>query len=161
MLDISSLRCSQSEHQDETSVRLHAIGTSLVMAMAIRNPELLAAGALAGLWLLCSLNLCRSLNGDVRVSAQGGSLAFVFFRHHDHGLAEALVALAVFFGTTRFLRGSLLAALAVLVCGYGFAWTGHFFYEGNRPATFVYPTFSLVCDFLLWFETLTGVSVSV
>ena len=26
--------------------------------------------------------------------------------------------------------------LAVLFCGYGFAWVGHFFFEKNRPATF-------------------------
>ena len=26
--------------------------------------------------------------------------------------------------------------LAALLCGYGFAWVGHFFFEKNRPATF-------------------------
>ena len=45
--------------------------------------------------------------------------------------------------------------LAALFIGYGFAWVGHFFFEKNRPATFKYPGFSLMGDFLLWFEVVT------
>ena len=29
-------------------------------------------------------------------------------------------------------------ALSLLVIGYGFAWVGHFFFEHNKPATFIY-----------------------
>lgn len=42
------------------------------------------------------------------------------------------------------------------VLGYGFAWVGHFFFEKNRPATFKYPLWSLLGDFRLFFETVTG-----
>ena len=42
------------------------------------------------------------------------------------------------------------------IVGYGFAWTGHFFFEKNKPATFQYPLFSLLSDFILFFELLTG-----
>jgi len=42
------------------------------------------------------------------------------------------------------------------VCGYGFAWVGHFFFEKNKPATFKYPAFSLRGDFQMWFDIVTG-----
>jgi hypothetical protein len=48
--------------------------------------------------------------------------------------------------------GSSLA----LVCGYGFAWVGHFFFEHNRPATFRQPLYSLMGDWKMYWQTLTG-----
>eukprot|EP00761_Pharyngomonas_kirbyi_P010502 gb/GECH01010522.1/.p1 GENE.gb/GECH01010522.1/~~gb/GECH01010522.1/.p1 ORF type:complete len:116 (+),score=8.50 gb/GECH01010522.1/:1-348(+) len=41
-------------------------------------------------------------------------------------------------------------------CGYSFAWVGHFFFEQNKPATFKHPIYSLIGDFKLWYETITG-----
>jgi len=46
--------------------------------------------------------------------------------------------------------------IAMPLCGYGFAWVGHFFYEKNKPATFQYPLYSLLSDFKLYFEILSG-----
>jgi hypothetical protein len=43
-----------------------------------------------------------------------------------------------------------------LVQGYAFAWAGHYFFERNKPATFRYPAFSLMGDWRLWWEILTG-----
>ena len=37
-----------------------------------------------------------------------------------------------------------------------FAWFGHFVFEHNRPATFIYPSYSLMGDYRMWFEVLTG-----
>lgn len=42
------------------------------------------------------------------------------------------------------------------VIGYGFAWVGHFVFEKNRPATFTYPLWSLVGDWVMFWEMLTG-----
>jgi hypothetical protein len=42
------------------------------------------------------------------------------------------------------------------VIGYGFAWYAHFFVEGNRPATFGHPFYSLAADYVMLFLTLTG-----
>ena len=45
--------------------------------------------------------------------------------------------------------------LAAVVCGYGFAWIGHFFFEHNRPATFRHPLYSLMGDWLMYWQIVT------
>ncbi|MES2263891.1 MAG: DUF962 domain-containing protein [Pseudomonadota bacterium] len=42
------------------------------------------------------------------------------------------------------------------LAGYGFAWVGHFFFEHNRPATFSYPLYSLLGDWVMYRDMLTG-----
>lgn len=46
--------------------------------------------------------------------------------------------------------------LAALLCGYGFAWVGHFFFEKNRPATFKYPVYSFMGDWMMFKDILIG-----
>lgn len=54
------------------------------------------------------------------------------------------------------LRRDARWLLAAPVCGYAFAWFGHFVFEKNKPATFQYPLLSFRADFRLWWLTLTN-----
>lgn len=44
----------------------------------------------------------------------------------------------------------------VPLVGYGFAWVGHFFFEKNKPATFKYPLYSFIGDWVMFKDILTG-----
>jgi hypothetical protein len=69
-----------------------------------------------------------------------------------------------FFGTTLVILFLILFFitlnpwyfLCAPVSGYFFAWIGHFFFEKNKPATFKYPGYSLLSDFILFWHILTG-----
>lgn len=54
------------------------------------------------------------------------------------------------------VTGELALLWLLPVVGYGFAWAGHFFFEHNRPATFKYPLFSLMGDWVMFRDMLTG-----
>ena len=45
--------------------------------------------------------------------------------------------------------------MVIPLIGYGFAWSGHFFFEKNQPATFKYPLYSLMGDFVMFWNILT------
>lgn len=72
-------------------------------------------------------------------------------RLHFTGTSIAVLLLAGALAT-----GLWWLAGVALVQGYAFAWVGHFFFEHNKPATFRYPFFSLMGDWRLWWEMLTG-----
>lgn len=46
--------------------------------------------------------------------------------------------------------------LTLPLIGYGFAWIGHFFFEHNKPATFTYPRYSLMGDWVMYKDILIG-----
>jgi hypothetical protein len=52
--------------------------------------------------------------------------------------------------------GTWWGLLVVPLVGYGFAWAGHFGFEKNKPATFRYPVYSLLGDFVMFRDMLTG-----
>ncbi|MEP6997318.1 MAG: DUF962 domain-containing protein [Betaproteobacteria bacterium] len=84
---------------------------------------------------------------------------FYLSEHRDrtcrrlHVVGSALVlgclALALLTQSPWWLGGAALA-------GYGFAWIGHFFFEHNRPATFSHPIYSLIGDWAMFRDVLTG-----
>ena len=66
----------------------------------------------------------------------------------------SLLVLTVLVGVL--MTGAWLWLLAVPVIGYGFAWLGHFVFEKNRPATFKYPLYSLMGDWVMFRDMLIG-----
>lgn len=46
--------------------------------------------------------------------------------------------------------------LVAVLCGYGFAWVGHFFFEHNRPTTFKHVFYSFAGDWVMYKDILIG-----
>lgn len=55
-----------------------------------------------------------------------------------------------------FLTGQWYWIPVAFICGYGFAWVGHFVFEKNKPASFKQPFYSFVSDWLMYKDILTG-----
>lgn len=64
--------------------------------------------------------------------------------------------LALVFVGVALLQANPWWLLAALVSGYGCAWVGHFFFEKNRPATFKYPLYSFVGDWVMYADIWRG-----
>jgi len=72
-------------------------------------------------------------------------------RLHFVGSTLALVCLAMLLVTGKpqyFLYG--------LLCGYGFAWVGHFGFEKNKPASFKRPLYSFMGDWVMYKDIWVG-----
>lgn len=72
-------------------------------------------------------------------------------RLHFAGSLLVLVAIGLAIGT-----GSWAWLWLAPVGGYGFAWVGHFVFEKNRPATFEHPVYSLMGDWVMFWDILRG-----
>jgi len=72
-------------------------------------------------------------------------------RLHFVGSSLGLLGLgaAVVTGKKRYIAAGIAA-------GYGCAWVGHFFFEKNKPATFQYPLYSFMGDWVMYKDMLTG-----
>lgn len=122
-----------NEHRNPTCRALHFVGTggffaSVAWGLWTWPVQMLAFGAIAAvtLWV-----------GSERVEAK----------------KPAFLPMGV--GVVMLLLGSpwILAGVA---SAYAAAWIGHFLIEHNRPATFQYPVWSLLCDFRMWGMMATG-----
>lgn len=72
-------------------------------------------------------------------------------RLHFVGLTLVIVCLGMLL-----YSGRMHYLLYALLCGYGFAWIGHFFFEKNRPATFKHPLYSLAGDWVMYADIWRG-----
>lgn len=72
-------------------------------------------------------------------------------RLHYCGSLLILVVLAAIL-----ISGNAWWLLVLPLIGYGFAWVGHFFFEKNKPATFKYPLYSFIGDWVMLKDMLTG-----
>lgn len=72
-------------------------------------------------------------------------------RLHFVGSTLGLVGLG-----TAIVTGKKRYIAAGIVAGYGCAWVGHFFFEHNKPATFKYPVYSFMGDWVMFKDMLTG-----
>ncbi|WP_374357378.1 Mpo1-like protein [Chitinimonas sp.] len=70
-----------------------------------------------------------------------------------HFAGSCLVLLLLLLGIVE--RNAWFFA-AMPLAGYGFAWLGHFGFEKNRPATFKYPFYSLLGDWVMFGQMLQG-----
>ncbi|MCH8538289.1 MAG: DUF962 domain-containing protein [Alkalimonas sp.] len=70
-----------------------------------------------------------------------------------HVVGSTLVLIVLF---SAVLTGNFIWLWALPVIGYGFAWVGHFFFEKNKPATFKHPWYSLLGDWVMYKDVLTG-----
>jgi hypothetical protein len=70
-----------------------------------------------------------------------------------HFAGSTLVLLIVLLAL---LTGRLAWLWLLPVVGYGFAWIGHFAYEKNRPATFRHPLYSLMGDWVMYWQIWRG-----
>jgi len=52
------------------------------------------------------------------------------------------------------LTGNLQFLVLLPIFGYGCAWLGHFVFEKNKPATFTYPLYSLLGDWVMFKDIL-------
>jgi hypothetical protein len=70
-----------------------------------------------------------------------------------HFFGSCLALLNLF---NLFLTGKFTFLFYALLCGYSFAWIGHLFFEKNRPATFKYPVYSFIGDWVMFKDILNG-----
>jgi hypothetical protein len=83
-----------------------------------------------------------------------------YLRQHNHRANRMLHAV----GTTLGLGGTVIViylhhpwlALLWIAAGYAFSWAGHLLVEGNHPATWGHPLWSLASDFRMLGLMLTG-----
>ena len=83
-----------------------------------------------------------------------------YLTEHSNGVCRGLHYIgslqALLVAVYGVVSGNYWLVLAGILTGYAFAWVGHFFFEHNRPATFQYPLWSFMGDWVMLKDFLTG-----
>ena len=83
-----------------------------------------------------------------------------YVREHANQITRALHFIGSTFvlalAAAAVVTGRLYLLLVMPIVGYGFAWIGHFGFEKNRPATFKYPVYSFIADWVMYGKILSG-----
>ncbi len=83
-----------------------------------------------------------------------------YLSQHRHPICRRLhligSLLIIFLLIGVMLTQAWLYLIFIPIVGYSFAWAGHFFFEKNRPATFTYPLYSLIGDWKMFAQFVTG-----
>jgi len=83
-----------------------------------------------------------------------------YLNEHKSPLTRALhftgTSLSLLIAVSALALRRPMLLVPALLCGYAFAWVGHFFVEHNKPATFKYPFWSFRADFKMLVCMLTG-----
>ena len=70
-----------------------------------------------------------------------------------HVLGQAVTLLTLFYAL---FNKAWLLLLVVPFAVYPFAWLGHFFFEGNKPAAFSKPLWAKACDWIMLKDWILG-----
>lgn len=96
---------------------------------------------------------------EPRFSSYDEFFAF-YLREHSNPRNRLMHAIGTVLGLCTLILPIVIGhpwfALLWPVVAYGFAWTGHFLMEGNRPATFGHPFWSFISDFRMLALMSTG-----
>ncbi len=83
-----------------------------------------------------------------------------YLTQHVHPTCRTLHTIGTSLGLTcliaLIITGKWWFFILGLILGYGFAWTGHFFFEKNKPAAFSKPWWSFISDWVMLKDVLTG-----
>ena len=128
-----------SQHENDTCRHLHFLGSILVLLMMAMDSSILVSMFFAACAGYGTMHLTRGM---------------------DSGIVEFAVTLFVLIHAQKKIAGkSLMKSLRVPLIGYVFAWIGHFYFEKNKPATFIYPIYSLCGDFKMLYEFLNAFAI--